>query len=333
MKTELRADKSYKITVTLLFLLSMLSIAASLLIGEMFLSVAAAFYAALLLFERGKRPLSVILGIFGAILTFIPLGVPSVWGIAPVMAGIIIFLFYKSGSTKCDIAIILTLFISAVIIISFLFFAFAATGKYDFNNAISYYTELYETIKADFINRLSDISLTVPEEVGEIKVSADNLSMILDAVVNMAVSFIFIAAFFLSGIALKIFTALVRRYSEDKTHISAFRFSVPNIYAYFYLVLFFAASFVGSSNVYEIALHNMYNIFLVIFVYLGVCAAYKMLTKNGRKIGAAILIVFAFIFLGSLAMDLISVFGAFATIRANKNEKNGSGGSFDNTRI
>ena len=333
MKTELRADKSYKVTVALLFLLSMFSIIASSLVGEIFLSIATAFYAALLVFEKGNRPLSIILGVFGALITLIPLGVPSVWGIAPVVAGILIFLLYKSGSTKCDTAIVLTLFISAVIIISFFLFAFTVTGKYDFNNAISYYTELYETMKAGFINRLSDISLSMPEQVGEIKVSPDDVSMILDAVANMVISFIFIVAFFLSGVALKIFTALVRRYSEDKTEISAFRFAPPSVYAYFYLILFLAASFVGSSSVYEIALHNLYNIFLVIFVYLGIKAAYQMLTKNGRKFLAVILIGFALIFLGSLAMDLISVFGAFATIRANKNEKNNSGGSFDNTRI
>ena len=63
---------------------------------------------------------------------------------------------------------------------------------------------------------------------------------------------------------------------------------------------------------------NLSNIFTFIFLYLGFKAFKELLSKKGKPVLGVLIPVLGVIFLGNLAMDVLSSFGAVSTIISNK---------------
>lgn len=327
MKTQLSTDRSYRTSITVLFIFTLLSLIGTAFIGEFLLPVCAAFYAALLVFEQNKRVLSVICALFGIGLVFVPLVVPPMWGIASLMCGAILYLLYRHDNTKCDSAIVLTLALSFAIVFSFFLVAFVETGIYTFDSAVKFYTDIYENIRASFIFGMSQTGIAISEEIGEIQFDSEQLAAIFDTAFRLLVSFVVIIAFILAGLTLKIFCAIVRRFVDDDSEIKAWRFAVPSIYAYVYVIFFFVSSFAYGESVLEVSILNLTGIFASIFAYIGLKAVFEMFTKKNRKVFGTVIIVFAAVFLGTLAVNALSVFGVIYTIQQNKSLKKGQGSS------
>lgn len=327
MKTSLRQDKSYPVIISLLFTLSVVCIGATVVLGEFILPLAISFYAALLTFERKKHILSLICAAVGFSMLFIPFTISAVWGGVSVICGILLYLLYRSGNAKSDTALILTFFLSAAIVFSFVLIAYKITGEFGLEPTIKYYLNLFNEFKAYFIESVMALSssvsdkvgeLAVPGQVGELAISEELLNESITLMFNMSISFIIIIAFLLSGLAIKLFTFIVRKNTEQNSPVHSWRFLLPSIYAYSFLIVFLLSSFVSPVETFGIVIINLSNIFTFIFVYIGFKAFKDLLSKKGKPVLGILIPILGVILLGNMAMDVLSVFGAVSTIMSNK---------------
>ena len=326
MKTELRSDKSYKASITLFFILTLLSLVCTAVVGEILLPITAAFYALLFVFEKNKHVLSIICAAVSVALLLIPVSILPVWCAVSVLCGLVLGLAYRFGNSKCDTAVILTLFIAIAIIFSFVLIAFVKTGDYSLDSAFDFYSELYERLRSDFVNGMMQAMDSVDVEgIEQIEFTPEYFGALIDGVVNLLVSYVFIISFVLAGLTLKIFTAVARRFADEECEIKNWKFAVPSIYAYLYIAVYLLSSFAYGDGLFDLSVLNLSGIFATVFAYIGLKAVLELFSNKNRK-GLGIVILFVgFALLGSLALDVISVFGVVYTIQQNKLLKNGQG--------
>ena len=326
MKTELRSDKSYKASITLFFILTILSLVGTALVGEILLPVSAAFYALLLIFEKNKHILSVICVAVGVALLLVPVAISPMWCIASVLCGVLLFLAYRFGNSKCDTAVILTLFNALAIVLSFILIAFVKTADYSFDSAFKFYSQLHDRLRSDFIFAMTQAAASITVEgIEQIELTPDYFAAVFDGVVNLLVSYIFIISFVLAGITIKIFTSFARRFADETCEIAKWKFAVPSIYAYLYIAVYLLSSFAYGDGLFDLSVLNLSGIFASIFTYIGLKAVLELFSKKNRKMLGVIIIAIAFVLLGGMALDVISVFGVVYTIQQNKILKNGQG--------
>jgi hypothetical protein len=135
----------------------------------------------------------------------------------------------------------------------------------------------------------------------------------------MVISYIVIICFAVVGIAMKLFVKLYTRLCEDISHTIYWRFMTTSVFAYFYITLMFLSVFTSTSGgVFGIAIGNLYNIFLIVYAYVGFNQAVAMLSVKVRP-AVAMLIVFAVTAVAmSFALQLLAVLGVLYTIRKNR---------------
>lgn len=325
MIAELRAGKSYKKSIAMLFVVSLVSILGTCVLSEMLLPVAAGFYGALLLFENKSRIFSLIIAALGVGMLFIPAAFPPIWGTVSVVCGLLIFLLYRFSFAKSDVAILLTVFVAAAVVLSFVLLAMALKGSYTLAAAGDFYSNLRVELREALVNNASQLAGSMPENMGEINISVEQITAVFDMFVNLLVSVFVIVGFLLSGLALKIFTAVTRRLANTECKIHTWIFKLPSIYAYVYFAVYLLSSFSYGEETFSLVVLNLSGILSTVFMYLGIKAVYGLFASKGRKILGVVIIIGAVLLLGSLAIDLLSVFGGFSTIQENKLLKNGQG--------
>ena len=120
------------------------------------------------------------------------------------------------------------------------------------------------------------------------------------------------------GFTMKIFTAISARLAEDNRHVLCWRFSTTNIFAYFYVALVFISMFTSSgTGVFALTVANLYNIFMIIYAYIGFNFALASLSVKMKPVVAFLLIIVAVSLLASFAVSLLSMLGVFFTLRNN----------------
>ena len=84
------------------------------------------------------------------------------------------------------------------------------------------------------------------------------------------------------------------------------------------MVLSFAIIFINSfDNFYFVAVYNLYNIFMVLFAYIGFKALVYLLNKKFNKAISILMIIGALVTFTSLASQLLALVGVIYTIRKN----------------
>ncbi len=289
------------------------------LFGEVFLAPTAALLAALFLFENGnKRIFSFIMPALIIIINVFIGGLYSVLGIAPLVLAIIIYFMYAKGRDKGECVVALTATASLLILISLYFAAVNMTESFDFEAVTGFYLEMYEGLKTDFIRQMSELSSINPS-LQEPIFSDEELTLLFDSMARQLISMLVIISFVISGIALKLFCALIYRFEKEPHVVVGWRFRVTNVFAYFYAVLLFLNLFIGAGyGVTELIIINLYNIFMVVFAYFGFTVASAFLARGrGRGFATAIL-VFGIVLLSALALQILSVIGLIFTVMDNK---------------
>ena len=128
-----------------------------------------------------------------------------------------------------------------------------------------------------------------------------------------------IGGFITSGIAMKVFGAIVSRCAENNEEIKNWRFSASRLYAYFYVILIILSLFTTSStDIFSVSVLNLYNIFLVIFAYIGFNIALDMLKKRTRHpVVSTILLIGAMIIFMSFALQILAALGTLHSMKRN----------------
>ncbi len=325
MIREIKDNFSYSRVISFLSVFAFIFGTAVCFVGEVFLPFASAFLSALFLFEDPKKRIFSYL-CPGASIIFASalIGPIALIGAGYVLLALIIFTCYKKSISKSETAIYLTLAVVAFMVLSLYLRGAILTENYSLEAVIEYYKNAYRSLRKEFITLLSEFTVTAKNGVSENLMSVEDATLAVNAMTNSFVSAIVIFAFLLTGIAEKVFSAIVLRYSKHGILKTFAHFIPTSISAYAYAVCVFLSIFSSDSTDFGIALANVTNILLAVFLYMG-CKYLVMLAKaSPRKILIFAIIIISFISFTLTAVKIASYLGAWVVIGTNSHNKKAS---------
>lgn len=323
MKVKLKESLSNKKTLLVLSLLSVLCALLCVILSDILLPLLIAVLAVVLCFDQGNKKIysysciiavlaiSIAGGYFvGQFLMF--------WGVQAIILAWLISSCCSKGKNKMECAFICTLIYAAFIVVSFIVLAMIETDNFTLEAASKYYTDMIAQLRPLFVDNLYTVFSQAYRDI-ELSITPEMLSYVFDSLVGNIVSFIIISGFVCCGIAFKIFSFITMKYTDDKDYMLKWRFTTPNLYAYFYLILVIVSLFTASStDVLAICVSNLYNIFMVVYAYLGFNYALGFLSRKRKSVFAFLLLMFITVMFFNFAVEILAMIGAFGTIRKNK---------------
>lgn len=323
MKIKLKDSLSTRKTLILLSLFSILS-ALTCVLSDIALPGVVAFLTTLLCLEQGnnKKPYSfativsillinVVSGLFiGQILMF--------WGILAVALAFIISRYIHKDGNKMECVFVCTIIYSFFIVLSLAALAVTFGGATDVKEIMEFYGSISEIVKEYFVSYMNYF-LSLGYFASELEITTDMLLEIYDILVSNVISYIVIASFLMTIASIKLFKAIAFKCADNRKHILEWKFATPSLYAYFFVILAIATIFAtDSSTVFTVCVSNLYNIFKAVYAYAGITFVYNLLTKKMKGIFAILIIGGAIITLSVYVFEVLAIFGAFFTIRKNK---------------
>ena len=306
-----------KRTPLILFLMSIGAGATCFIFGDIALPLCIATLAALFLFDSSKLKIfsilaSVLVLAINALSIIFGLGF-SFFGPSAVIIALVICISYFAKHNKSDGALLSTLICGCFLILGYALLAMLAKDTYTVEAVIEFYSHMAEMTKSMFVDIFSKVYNTY-----ETIIEPEMLAEIIDMQFYMVLSYVFILAFLFVGVGYKFFSLIVRICSANREDIGLWRFEVSNLFAYSYVVLSFAIIFINSfDNFYFVAVYNLYNIFMVLFAYIGFKALVYLLNKKFNKAISILMIIGALVTFTSLASQLLALVGVIYTIRKN----------------
>lgn len=321
MNSELRNNRIERPSIAQLALFTALSGIGCLLLGYLLLPVAAAFYAALLTLEnKNGKILSYVIPAVIFIINILFNGFFSLEGIAYVAVGAVLYFTYKSGKSKGEAAFYVSLLIVVMIFISAAFLAFDNVGALRVSSIGEFYSQLYLSLKGDFISVVSAMKSVNADGFTEYTTNATEAEAMFNSAVNMLLPFVILVAFLLCGVTFKLFSGRIFRYSDDKEKIVSWNFGTSNAVAYFYIAVS-VFSMLGATGAFGLVITSLDLVFLAVFAYVGFRVVHIMISaKKGPRM-ATVVIIAAIILLSSFAIQLLSYLGVYFTIMFNKAKK------------
>lgn len=321
MSTELNKKITYYQAIIPLFVLSVLTGVASAFLGEVMLPFCAAFYAAVVLYEKknithrifsAAAPVAIII-INVAMGNYIP-----VVAVEAAVVGLAIAFTYAKGMKKSESVFIVTAIITVMTLLSLMLASMVAKGSFSFDAVTLYYTELYESLKDRFVSYFIEAFQAIGDGA-EIVLSTAEITQLFDRVVDMLISVLFLVAFTISGATFKIFTVIIYKCSDKPEEVMRWRFMTTSIFAYTAVAFMLLSTFLSSgTDVFSIAVCNLSNIFTFIFAYLGFNYVTALLSARRGGGISFILLVVVILMLASFALQLLAVLGIVLTVQHNK---------------
>lgn len=317
MKIELKKSHYYKNTPLILSFLCIISGALCGLLGEIALPLPVAFLASLYLFDNtNHRTVSVVTSSLLVVMNIAGLLLKlslSAFGPAAIILAFIMYYAFSHKQSKADSSFVMTVICAVFSLLSYILLAMHLQGQYSIEAAMDFYSSLTSLLKESFVS----LMLEAYTAAG-IAVAPELLTKIFEYQLNMIISYLLIAAFFIVGISFKIFSLIVRKCTEDKREITSWRFFTSNVFAYFYVLVAFASIFMVSlDGVISIAVLNLYNLFLVVYAYVGFNVAFAMLTKKFKPFVSFLLLIVTLLIFVSLGIQILAALGVLFTIRKN----------------
>lgn len=306
-----------------IILFSFFSALGCMLFGYIFLPFAAGMYASLLIHESSSgRLFSFILPITVITSDFFVNGILSTRGVAFILVGALLYAIYKSNKSKAESAFWLSLIIFLLFIFELALIAIKETGTLSFSSIISFWKDLYHSLKQTFISHLTSISQK--NEFGIIVYSYNSAEAEIFFIESLKTIFPFsiIFAFLLSGFTLKIFSNQIEKLKKD-IRTEEWTFLPSSFVAYFYLIISLL-SIVADTGILAETIFWIELIFSVVFAYMGF-KFFKTLFSSGRGSSfIIIIIVLAVALLGQFAYKLLTYIGVYFTTAANRAKANES---------
>lgn len=323
MKVKFNEKISAKKALLVLSLFSIFTSLLCVILSDFLLPVLVALLAALFCFEQGDKK------IFSYVTAACVLAINIVgclfirqfllpWAIYALVLAFLIYWFASQGKSKMECVFIATIASAAFIVISFVIFAMLQCGDASLAAVSKYYSDIIDKLRILFVENTYVIYSEAYARAG-ITFTHDMLFELFDTIISNVISFIIIGGFVYSGIAFKIFQAITLKYCDDKEYILGWRFTTPSLYAYFYLILTIVSLFTMSSvGVLSICVGNLYNVFMVIYAYVGFGFAHAFLSRKRSPVTAYILLLIIVVLFFNFALEILAMIGAFGTIRKNK---------------
>ena len=325
MERKLKPELSQLKVLTILSVLSVAFGVLSAFFGDLMICAAGALLAAVIVFEQNKRKIfsiatSVVL-VISNIICFVPFGTFSLYAPEAIALAFIIALTFKYNFRKSTVAALLTATAVFFTLLTLIAFPMIEKLSFNFDAVKEFYTQMFESARADFISGVEKMlsSVSYHNQTAEQIMSTEDIGAVFDSFVNSLVSVVVIIGFLISGIALKIFSAVTNAISDNSVKHDEWRFTTTSLFAYFYIVLFIISTFIGlQSDAFSLTVINLYNIFMFVYAYVGLRAVYSMLRARKSFLFTVLILALAFMFLSVMSVQLLSTIGAAMTIITNK---------------
>lgn len=322
MQLELRKSSLYKKIITSLSVITALCVFGCILLGYIFLPMASAFYAALLIYEnKSKRVVSYVLPIVMFLLNLVlrDFSFYSLEAVAYVVIGVIIYFCCTKNVSKGETVFWTTLSLAVMLVVSAIFIAFETLGSFGITPLEHFFSNLFLSYKSFFVDAITSISVANKDGIYFFAYNPSEAELFFHEIVMLLVPLVILFAFALSGITFKIFQSVIRKNSGEDCEINSWNFKTSNLIAYFYVGVAILAMFVSGSGIFEISLVSINTVFSAIFAYIGVSFIYSLLTIRGKSSFFAVtLIVVLFFVFSSFALQLLSFIGVYFNIFSNK---------------
>lgn len=324
MQILTKRDFSYPRVIFTYAALTFISALGCSLLGYIALPFAAAFFAALLLFENPeKRVVSYVLPVVIFLVNMLLRGIYSLEAIAYLIVGLVIYFCVKRNKSKGETAfwigfsVLVSIILSAILLLVELSRAADATVS-------GFYFDTYYKYKEVFLDTLTSL---VYEEFDGVQSFAFNLyeaKMLFRELIIYLIPATILISFALSGFTLKVFCRSVAKNSRDDSEIYAWNFGTSNIVSYFFIALSVVALMASSDgSTFAYVIFTLNTLFTAVFSYIGLKALYYIIISRGKsRFFAIVLIIILFALLSSLTFQLLSYFGVITNIVTNKALKN-----------
>ncbi len=324
MNSVLKSELNYKKTMMLISVLSMLFGIGLSFFGELCLPFASAALAMLYLYDsRSKKQLSFLVsaGVFAVnIIVSIFSGTYSaILAIEAIILAFVMCICYRKGTGKAGTALYTTAISSVFFILFLIAIPMIAQRTVSFDAVKTFYTDIYNVLKQTFIDAFNELYASLGDEAAMLDITTADIEAVFARAAYMLISFVVIIGFTVAGFSLKCFKAAVKRLDDDTMRISSWDFCMPSLYGYFFMFLVLVNAFMSASlGVFELAMANLYNIFLCVYAYVGLKLVYRHFSAKRSKLFVLILIAVILLLASSLAVQILAMVGVFHSFYRNK---------------
>ena len=315
MYFEAKQTPTYKSQITSLSAFTALFGIGCSIFGYIFLPLAAAFYAALLVVEEKKRIFSILIPAVVFIVNFVINGFYSLEGIAYVIFGLLIFYSYTKSKSKAATTFLLTALAVIMILISFTFILFNAVKGFDVEKAMELLSSVYDTVKDKVVDSATSIIRKADDGTLFFILNASEAEQMFNSSVYILIPVLILFAFLITGVSFKLFEGRILRYTDSKEKILDWKMTLPSSLAYFFIVISIIAMF-SSDGLFGISISCLDLIFTPIFCYFGIRMAKAFFNFNRGT--SALFLVAAIVIAPAVAIRVLAYLGVFYTISANK---------------
>ena len=321
MDIKLKSSLTNKKTLLILSLLSILLGFISLATGDIFVPLIVALLAIIFLVDDNRRIFAIVtsaaLGIVNIAAVILGIGF-TLFAFESVALAVFLAVFFAKKNDKAETALIMTAVCAVFTLVNLAMLPMIELNTLDLGRVVDYYLEMIDTLRLTFV----DTAIEVYGQIlagGGIEISESVVTELYNYQLTMVISYVVIICFAVIGIAMKLFTRLYTRLCEDASPVIYWRFMTTSVFAYFYIALMFLSVFTSTSGgVLGIAVGNLYNIFLIVYAYVGFNQAVAMLSVKARPAVATLIVIAVTSVAMSFALQLLSVLGVLYTIKKNR---------------
>ena len=321
MDIKLKSSLTNKKTLLILSLSSILLGLISVIVGDILVPLLVAVLAIMFLVDDDRRiyviVTSSVLVIFNIAAVVLKIGF-TLFAFESIALAVLLAICFAKKNDKAESSLIMTAVCVAFTLINFVMLPMIELNTLDFGMVADYYLEMVDTLRITFVETAVEAYGQILAS-GGIEISESAVTEVYNHQITMAISYIVIICFAVVGIAMNLFTMLYTKIFEDTSPVIYWRFITTSVFAYFYIALMFISVFTSTSGgVLGITVGNLYNIFLIVYAYVGFNQAVAMLLVKVRPAVATIIVAAVTVVAMSFALQLLAVLGVLYTIRKNR---------------
>ena len=321
MDIKLKSNLTNKKTLLILSLLSILLGLISVLLGDILVPLVVAVLAIIVLVDDNKRIYCIVTSSILVIINIAALVLKigfTLFAFESIALAAILAIFFTKKNDKSETALIMTVVCAGFTLVNLAMLPMIELSTFDFGMVADYYLEMVDTLRVTFVETAMEAYGQILAS-GGIELSESVVTELYNHQLTMAISYVVIICFAVVGIAMKLFAKLYTRLCEDSSPVIYWRFMTTSVFAYFYIALMFLSVFTSTSGgVLGITIGNLYNIFLIVYAYIGFNQAVAMLSLKVRPAVATLIVAAVTLVAMSFALQLLAVLGVLYTIRKNR---------------
>ena len=321
MEIKLKSSLSQKKTLLILSLSCLLVGVISAFVGDIFVPVICALLALIFVFDNDKKSFALAISVLLVVINAFAIGfglTMNLFGLQSVIMAIVFYCAFRKSRTKTETVLILTIICAVFSVLNLALIPVNELGSFNLSGIVAYYEALITELRSLFIE-IAYATYSQALQQSGIEITESIIATIFDTQLTLVISYIVIIALVCVGVFTKLFDALSAKLAEDATPVASWRFMTSSIFAYFYVAMMILLIFTSASGgVIGIAVSNLYNIFLVIYAYVGFNFVLALISTRIKPLTAVIILFVVMALTMSLALQFLSVFGVMFTIRKNR---------------